>query len=232
MNRGSRLPRTYGPPVPTLAPPVHAPIVRPFSYAGSPFAAGRHRGVDLGAPPGARVVAPCTGRVAYAGPSPGGGVVSLVCGGRRVTVLPVGQAWAARGRRVERGAPLGRAARGHGGLHLSVRAVGDRLAYVDPAPLLRARARGPLGPAPPPGETRAPHAMPPAAAAADRTRVAPSAAASRGGTRATVAPWPAWLGATLATLAAAGGARIRWRRPGSNPARARTARRAAHDQDG
>jgi hypothetical protein len=196
-----------------LQPPVEAPIVRPFSYAGSPFAAGLHRGIDLGVPPGAEVVAPCGGVVAYAGDQG----VTLVCAGRRVTLLPLGEVGLRAGDRVAAGQPVGRVGRRggrHAGLHLGVRRAGDAFGYVDPEPLLRRAPSPPLGPAPAPVRPRESRRPAPAAPPAR-----PVPAPVQG-----VAPWPAWAGLALAAVAAAGSARVRVRRPET---RRRERRRAA-----
>ena len=45
-----------------LVSPVPGDVARGFSYAGDPFAAGHHRGVDLAARAGEPVRAACGGR--------------------------------------------------------------------------------------------------------------------------------------------------------------------------
>lgn len=52
---------------PTWRRPVPGAVVRRFRLARDPFARGQHRGVTLAAAPGAAVLAPCTGRVRFAG---------------------------------------------------------------------------------------------------------------------------------------------------------------------
>jgi murein DD-endopeptidase MepM/ murein hydrolase activator NlpD len=66
------------------------PVVeRAFEAPPSPYAAG-HRGVDLRAAPGAPVRAAAAGRVAFAGPVAGRGVVAIaLAGGLRITYQPV-----------------------------------------------------------------------------------------------------------------------------------------------
>src|SRR6185437_6620110 len=65
----------------TWSRPVAEPVSRPFAMPGSPFLAGRHRGVDFAAPRGSPVGAPCGGRVAVAGRiGTSGGVVTIACG--------------------------------------------------------------------------------------------------------------------------------------------------------
>src|SRR5439155_17969025 len=54
--------------------PVDGPVLRPFSFdRAHPYAAGQHRGLDLGAPAGASVAAPVDGVVSFAGTVPTGG---------------------------------------------------------------------------------------------------------------------------------------------------------------
>ena len=175
-------------------PPVPGPIERPFHYVGSPFARGLHRGVDLAAPAGTEVRAPCAGRIAWAGPSG----VTIRCGRERVTLLPLTRVVVDTGARAHAGASVGRVS-GSDGLHLGVRHVGDPFGYVDPAPLLR-RPVPPLPPmtAPRPGARR------PLAA---RPR-APRAAPARAPSATPLAPWPAWAGRALVL----GGVRVRRRR--------------------
>jgi len=61
--------------------PVAGPVLRVFAVGADRFAAGQHRGVDLSAPPGARVRSACAGRVTFAGTVPRGGrTVSVRCG--------------------------------------------------------------------------------------------------------------------------------------------------------
>ena len=217
--------------MPALHPPVEAPIVRPFSYGGSLFAGGHHRGVDFAAAVGELVLAPCSGRVAFAGGTPSGPAVTLECAGRRlrVTLLPVRAGRARAGRAVHARDIVGFVAGGsHAGLHLGVRRAGDPLGYLDPAPLLAASAP-PLGPAPPPPSARRPPGRagprPPGGAGAGASvpvAAAPAQpAAAPASDVATMAPWPVWAGLALVLLGAVGTAGRRGRRR-------RAARRAPH----
>ncbi|MBG0828589.1 M23 family metallopeptidase [Planomonospora sp. ID67723] len=64
-------------------------VLRGFTPPPQPWLAG-HRGVDLAASPGARVHAAGPGRIGYAGPLAGRGVVTVIHpGGLRTTYLPV-----------------------------------------------------------------------------------------------------------------------------------------------
>ena len=47
--------------------PVDGPVLRPFAFGEDPYAGGQHRGIDVGAPTGATVVAPASGEVTFAG---------------------------------------------------------------------------------------------------------------------------------------------------------------------
>jgi len=128
--------------------PVPGDVARSFSYArGAPFAPGAHRGVDLAARPGAAVRAACDGQVVHAGPVAGPqSVVSIRCGGRRVSHLPLASVTVRAGEPIRAGTPIGAVAPGHGGLHLGVRREADRFDYEDPEALLPATGRPvPLG---------------------------------------------------------------------------------------
>jgi hypothetical protein len=82
-------------------------VVHPFDPPGSPWGAG-HRGVDLGAAPGAQVLASGPGVVSYAGRVAGLGVVSIAHpDGTRTTYQPV-RPLVRRGERVLAGTPIAR----------------------------------------------------------------------------------------------------------------------------
>ena len=200
--------------------PVPGEVVRAFAYArAAPFTAGAHRGVDLRARPGSAVRAACAGRVVHAGPVAGrGAVVSVRCGRRRVSHLPLASVTVRAGAEVRAGAPIGRLAPGHGGLHLGVRREADPFGYEDPAALLPSAPR-PLPPAetrtrpkqprtvrPRPLVARPPHlpvfATPPGPVPA---RAPPQTPAQP--------PWTVWAGLALGLTGAAGsGAAVRVRR--------------------
>ncbi|WP_051799464.1 murein hydrolase activator EnvC family protein [Catenuloplanes japonicus] len=114
------------------------PILRRFDPPPQPWLAG-HRGVDLGAGPGATVRAAGDGTVVFAGTVAGQGVVSVAhSGGVRTTYQPVHIGIVA-GRKVTAGTPLGTLAAGHPGcpaaacLHWGLRRGPD---YLDPLMLL------------------------------------------------------------------------------------------------
>lgn len=114
-------------------------VIHPFRAPPTPYAAG-HRGVDLGAQPGATVRAAGAGRVVFAGQVAGRGVV--------VTEHPDGVSTeyepvtplVAAGSAVARGQPLGVVRGRHGDcppdrcLHWGARRAGR---YFDPLTLLR-----------------------------------------------------------------------------------------------
>ena len=117
-----------------LLAPVAGAVVRPW---GAPTEAGQAQGVSYGPPPGARVVSPCAGRVAFAGPFRSFGQLLIVdCGGGVHTVLaglerldvPVG-------RPVLAGEPVGVMGGGRPSLYVELRRAGQS---VDPAPFLKA----------------------------------------------------------------------------------------------
>ena len=115
-----------------------ARVVAPFAAPAGPYAPG-HRGVDLAAPPAARVLAAGAGTVAFAGLVAGRGVVSVDHpDGLRTTYLPV-TAVVHTGEPVTAGAALGLLA-GAGGhclpsacLHWGLRRGAT---YLDPMTLL------------------------------------------------------------------------------------------------
>ena len=185
--------------------PVDGPVLRPFAVGPDRFAAGQHRGADLGAPAGARVRAACGGRVSFAGRVPGGGrTVSVRCGALVATFQHLGDVAVRRGQRLLPGAPIGTVGRARPSphVHLGARDAATG-AYVDPLTLLgsaplaplppipaaRRRRPLPLGPAPPRGAPARPFTVP-----AARPVRAPHAVVSDR------LPWPVWLGVGLVAL--------------------------------
>lgn len=195
--------------------PVDGEVARAFSYTrADPFAAGAHRGVDLAAAPGAAVRAACAGRVVHAGAVAGREqVVSLSCGERRVSFLPLAVVAVRAGDRVSAGAPIGTVAPGHGGLHVGVRRERDRFGYEDPLEQL-AGSRRPSVPAPPPP---VPRSAPPAAPRAPAPRARPAWRSPASVTEPVIgasapAPWPVWAGLALLACGVAGSGTIAIRR--------------------
>jgi murein DD-endopeptidase MepM/ murein hydrolase activator NlpD len=191
-------------------------VLRAFSVGPDRYATGQHRGVDLGAPPGTRVLAACGGRVGFAGRVPRGGrTVSVRCGPLVATYQHLGGVEVRRGQLVVPGARIGTAGRAHPRphVHLGARdaATGE---YLDPLalfggaprmappPLPAARRPLPLGPAP---AARAPLPLGPAPAARRSLRHTPQVpaahpAAPRPRPGVDRLPWPAWLGLALVAL--------------------------------
>jgi len=185
--------------------PVDGPVVRAFAVGPDRFAAGQHRGADLGAAAGALVRAACGGRVSFAGRVPGGGrTVSVRCGALVATYQHLGRVAVRRGQPLLPGAPLGTVGRARPSPHVHLGArVAATGAYVDPLTLLggappagvpvvpvagpRSRPR-PLGPSPPRARVR-PFAVP----AAPPLVVPRAVGAQR-------LPWPVWLGVGLVAL--------------------------------
>jgi hypothetical protein len=191
----------------TWRPPVSAPVSRAFDLGPDPYAGGHHRGVDLLAPPGSPVRAACAGRVVVAGRvGASGGVVTVLCGHWRVTVMPLAMIAVRRGAPIGRGARLGTLARSraHAGLHLGVRREGTRFGYVDPLRFL-----APARPAPPP-LGRAPRSRPRRLPPPLPLIAAPEVTARAMAATAPLAPWPAWAG--LALVLAGLGVRVGTRR--------------------
>jgi murein DD-endopeptidase MepM/ murein hydrolase activator NlpD len=189
--------------------PLDGPVLRPFAVGPDRFAAGQHRGVDLGAPPGSRVLAACGGRVTFAGRVPRGGrTVSVRCGRLVATYQHLGAVAVRRGQIVLPGARIGKVghARPRPHVHLGARDAATG-AYVDPLgrfaggpravrPPVAVQRRPPrLGP-PPLGPAPAayrPLARPSALPGARPAALPPRAGAHR-------LPWPVWLGLALAGL--------------------------------
>jgi len=169
--------------------PVDGPVLRPFSFdRAHPYAAGQHRGLDLGAAAGANVRAPADGVVSFAGTVPTGGkTVSIETpSGYTATLVHLGSIEVVRGARVGEGAVVGTV--GPSGVvdldapfvYFGLRVTSEQQGYVDPLSFLPAR---PVPAAPAESE---PAAQPVAAAA-----VVPAVSAE-------VAPQPASQPAPLA----------------------------------
>lgn len=133
------------------APPAHAwtwpvdgPVLRPFLFGNDPYAAGLHRGIDIGAAPGTSVRAPRGGLVRFVGAVPGNGrsVTIETADGYSVTLLHLGAFSVARGATVAEGDPVAVVGPSDGiehdlpSVHLGVRVTVDPQGYVDPLPLL------------------------------------------------------------------------------------------------
>src|ERR671935_194851 len=143
--------------------PVDGPVLRPFSFGSDPYAAGQHRGIDIGAPAGTPVRAAAGGLVSFAGTVPNGGktVTIQTSTGYAVTLVHLGSIRVLRGTTVEEGATVGTV--GPSGVpdipepyvYLGIRVASDDQGYVDPLLFLPPRAVPPASPAPaaePPAE--------------------------------------------------------------------------------
>jgi hypothetical protein len=126
--------------------PVQGPVLRPFAYdEAHPYAAGQHRGIDIGADAvGDTVEAPASGVVTFAGtvPTNGESVTIETADGYAVTLTHLGSIEIAKGASVNERDPVGTV--GPSGtaevsspyLHLGIRVVADSNGYVDPLGLL------------------------------------------------------------------------------------------------
>lgn len=121
-------------------PPVDGPVVRGFDPPARPWLPG-HRGVDLGAAPGAPVRAAMAGRVVFAAELAGRGVVVVSHGALRTTYEPV-TAGVGVGTMVGTGDRIGTLQAGHsctdGCLHWGLRRGEEYLnplSLLDPGPL-------------------------------------------------------------------------------------------------
>ena len=120
--------------------PVDGPVLRPFSFGSDPYAAGQHRGIDIGAPSGTPVRAAAGGVVSFAGTVPNGGktVTIQTSTGYAVTLVHLGSIRVLRGTTVEEGATVGTV--GPSGVpdipepyvYLGIRVASDDQGYVDP----------------------------------------------------------------------------------------------------
>lgn len=126
--------------------PVQGPVLRPFSYDDAdPYAAGQHRGIDIGATAaGDSVAAPAAGTVTFAGtvPTNGESVTIHTADGYAVTLTHLGSILVAKGATIAEQDPVGTI--GPSGtpevagpyVHLGIRVASDPNGYVDPLSLL------------------------------------------------------------------------------------------------
>jgi len=132
--------------------PVQGPVLQPFSYdAANPYAAGQHRGIDVGADSaGETVVAPAAGVVSFAGTVAANGktITIQTPDGYSVTLTHLGSTLVAKGATVaERDAigtigPSGAAEVEGPYVHLGIRVTTDPEGYLDPLSFLPAVATG------------------------------------------------------------------------------------------
>src|SRR5205809_7871858 len=86
--------------------PVEGDVLKPFVFDHShPYAAGQHRGIDIGADTGSTVVAPVSGTVSFAGtvPTSGKTVTIQIPAGYAVTLVHLGSYSVVRGAAVAEG---------------------------------------------------------------------------------------------------------------------------------
>jgi peptidase M23-like protein len=132
--------------------PVQGPVLVPFSYDEShPYAAGQHRGIDIGADAaGETVVAPAGGTISFAGtvPTSGKTVTIATAEGYSVTLTHLGSIAVVKGATVAERDPVGTI--GPSGtaeldvpyVHLGIRLATDPSGYLDPLGLLPFAADG------------------------------------------------------------------------------------------
>src|SRR5512134_1598874 len=131
--------------------PADGPVLRPFALAGDTYAAGQHRGIEVGADVGGQVRAPAGGSVSFVGALPGGGRALTIqtADGYAVTLLQLGTVAIARGASVAEGDVIGSVGESEDAVtrvphvHLGVRVAAEPDGYVDPAALLPVRASAP-----------------------------------------------------------------------------------------
>src|SRR5512133_838553 len=172
--------------------PVQGPILQKFVLGDDPYAAGQHRGIDIGAGAGEPVLAPASGTVSFAGTVPVSGKVVTIqtADGYSVTLTHLGSTSVRRGETVGEGAvvgtigPTGEVEHDVAYVHLGIRRSEDPNGYIDPLLFLPAPVAPPAGQAPAPPVTPAPSPAPPPAPAAPiavtRARTADGRDASRG----------------------------------------------------
>jgi murein DD-endopeptidase MepM/ murein hydrolase activator NlpD len=175
--------------------PVEGPVLRPFVLGDDPYAGGQHRGIDIGAPTGADVLAPATGFVSFAGRLPREGLCVTIRteDGYSVTLVHLGSIALPAGTAVGEGEVVG--AIGPSGelegpepyVHLGIRLTADPNGYLDPLSLLPVREAP--QPPPPAREPIAEPVAPPAAPVSVPVFIAPKRLrASRSRSRVRPAP--------------------------------------------
>src|SRR5207248_616274 len=124
-----------------------APVLQQFAFdPAHPYAAGQHRGIDVGAAAGAPVIAPAGGTVTFAGtvPTSGKSVTIATGDGYAVTLTHLGSITAAKGASVGEGATVGTV--GPSGtpeldvpyVYMGVRVTAQAQGYLDPLSFLPA----------------------------------------------------------------------------------------------
>jgi hypothetical protein len=168
--------------------PVNGPVLQKFVLGDDPYAAGQHRGIDIGGPSGTTVAAPASGYVSFVGTVPvsGRAVTIQTTDGYSVTLTHLGSTTVRRGETVTEGAvvgmigPSGEVEHDVPYLHLGIRRSEDPNGYVDPLLFLPAKpvpVASP-SPAPPAVATPAPPPTPSSSAPPTATATAPPSAMS------------------------------------------------------
>lgn len=177
--------------------PLQGAVLQPFAYdQAHPYAAGQHRGIDIGASAaGDSVIAPAAGSVSFAGtvPTNGKSVTIETADGYSVTLTHLGSLLVAKGAAIAEGDAVGTV--GPSGtpevdapyVHLGIRLAADPNGYVDPLGLLPAPpADAPpadsAAPVPQPGASGGSAASPPSAAPAPPAPEVAPVATTRGST--------------------------------------------------
>ena len=138
--------------------PAGGAVLQPFSFdPAHPYAAGQHRGLDIGSDAGAAVLAPAAGSVTFAGtvPSSGKSVTITTADGYAVTLTHLGSITVARGAAVAEGAVVGTI--GPSGdpelaqpyVHFGIRIAAQSQGYLDPLTFVPARVPAPAALVPP-----------------------------------------------------------------------------------
>jgi hypothetical protein len=204
---------------------VEGTVLQPFSYdEAHPYAAGQHRGIDIGADAaGERVVAPATGTVSFAGSVPSGGesVTIQTADGYSVTLTHLGAIAVSRGAAVAEGDAVGTI--GPSGtpevdgpyIHLGIRVTSDPNGYLDPLRFL------PPPSASNPAPTEPPASQPTSSGGAAVTPATPVPTAATPSTPSTAEP----AASTSTPTAATSGANVRTTRASAGSGR--TQRRAS-----
>jgi len=163
--------------------PVSGPVLRSFSFGSDPYAAGQHRGIDIGAPAGEAVRAPVAGAISFAGTVPNGGktVTIRTPDGFSVTLLHLGSIAVERGSSVAERDAVGTVASSGEPAHvqpyvyLGVRRTDDPQGYLDPLLFLPPPETAPVGPPETSDSTPAPQPEAPAASPGAPSAASPAA---------------------------------------------------------
>ena len=172
--------------------PSEGPVTRGFSFdPDHPYAAGQHRGIDIGASSGTPVRAPAAGTVTFAGTVPNGGkTISIETpSGYTATLLHLGSLGVARGAGVREG-DLVATAGTDSFVYFGLRRTAEPQGYVDPLDFLPPRAgTAPAGDGTPAASPQV--SAPPAAVKSEQSSAPATAAAPVSTTAPAVATAPA-----------------------------------------